>query len=90
MGIWSKLFGKPVTAKELKVHLLRIERDRLVEWAGLAIGTPSFTGDEHAMAELMRETFLDLGLQVQWQYVLKGVIIIVAVLFQRRASGGSG
>lgn len=28
MGIWSKLFGKPVTAKELKVQLLRIERDR--------------------------------------------------------------
>ena len=28
MGIWSRLFGKAVTAKELKVHLLRIERDR--------------------------------------------------------------
>lgn len=28
MGIWSKLFGKPVTSKELKVHLLKIERDR--------------------------------------------------------------
>ena len=28
MGIWSKLFGKPITAKELKVHLLKIERQR--------------------------------------------------------------
>ena len=34
-----------------------IDRDRLVEWAGRAIDTPSFTGDEQAMAELMRETF---------------------------------
>ncbi|MDX6562640.1 MAG: hypothetical protein QOD65_2454, partial [Gaiellales bacterium] len=35
---------------------LRIDRDRLVEWASRAIGVPSFTGDEQAMAELMRET----------------------------------
>lgn len=28
MGIWSKVFGKPVKAKELKVHLLKIERER--------------------------------------------------------------
>ena len=44
---------------------LRIDQDRLVEWASRAIGIPSFTGSEEAMAELMRETFLDLGLQVQ-------------------------
>ena len=49
-----------------------IDRDRLVEWASRAIGTPSFTGSEEAMAELMRETFLDLGLQVQWQQVEDG------------------
>jgi acetylornithine deacetylase len=48
---------------------LRIDRNRLVEWASRAIGTPSFTGDELAMAELMRETFLDLGVDVQWQQV---------------------
>ncbi|MCZ6603200.1 MAG: hypothetical protein O6952_09350 [Planctomycetota bacterium] len=28
MGIWSKLFGKEVTAKELKVSLRKIERER--------------------------------------------------------------
>jgi acetylornithine deacetylase len=50
----------------------RIDRDRLVEWASRAIGTPSFTGSEEAMAELMRETFLDLDLQVQWQQVEDG------------------
>ena len=59
---------------------LRIDRDRLVEWARLAIGTPSFTGDEHAMAELMRETFLDLGLQVQWQQVEDGRANVLGTL----------
>lgn len=28
MGIFSKLFGKAITAKELKVHLLKLERER--------------------------------------------------------------
>ena len=51
---------------------VRIDQDRLVEWASSAIGTPSFTGAEQAMAELMRETFLDMGLQVQWQQVEDG------------------
>ena len=52
--------------------ILAIDRDRLVEWASRAIGTPSFTGSEEAMAELMRDTFLELGLQVQWQQVEDG------------------
>jgi acetylornithine deacetylase len=51
---------------------IRIDQDRLVEWASQAIGTPSFTGSEEAMAELMRETFLDMGLHVQWQQVEDG------------------
>ena len=34
---------------------IAIDRDRLVDWASRAIGTPSFTGDEQAMAELMRD-----------------------------------
>jgi acetylornithine deacetylase/succinyl-diaminopimelate desuccinylase-like protein len=51
---------------------LHVDRDRLVEWASRAIGTPSFTGGELAMAKLMRETFLDLGLLVQWQEVEEG------------------
>jgi acetylornithine deacetylase/succinyl-diaminopimelate desuccinylase-like protein len=48
---------------------LRIDRDRLVEWASRAIGTPSFTGSEQALAELVAQTFADMGLQVQWQQV---------------------
>jgi acetylornithine deacetylase len=51
---------------------LRIDEGRLVDWASRAIGTPSFTGSEEAMAELMRDTFLDMGLQVQWQQVEDG------------------
>ena len=51
---------------------VRIDRDRLVDWASSAIGTPSFTGSEEAMAELVRETFLGMGLQVQWQQVEDG------------------
>ncbi len=51
---------------------ISMDRDRLVEWATLAIDTPSFTGSEQAMAELMRETFLDMDLHVQWQQVEEG------------------
>ena len=64
---------------------LSIDRDRLVDWASQAIGTPSFTGSEEAMAELMRETFLDLGLQVQWQQVEDGR---ANVLGTRSGTGG--
>ena len=49
-----------------------INEERLVEWASRAIGTPSFTGSEQAMAELMAETFAGMGLQVQWQQVEDG------------------
>jgi len=49
-----------------------IDRDRLVDWASKAIGTPSFTGDEQAMAELMAVTFDGMGLQLQWQQVEEG------------------
>ena len=51
---------------------VRIDRDRLVDWASRAVATPSFTGSEQAMAELVRETFADMGLQVQWQQVEEG------------------
>jgi acetylornithine deacetylase/succinyl-diaminopimelate desuccinylase-like protein len=59
---------------------IRIDRDRLVEWASRAIETPSFTGDERAMADLMRETFLDFGLQVQWQEVEEGRANVLGTL----------
>jgi len=64
---------------------IRIDQDRLVEWASRAIGTPSFTGDEQAMAELMRETFLDLGLHVQWQQVEDGRANVLGI---REGAGG--
>jgi acetylornithine deacetylase len=51
---------------------LHIDEERLVEWASRAIATPSFTGSEQAMAELMRDTFRDMGVQVQWQQVEEG------------------
>ena len=51
---------------------ISINEGRLVDWASRAIGTPSFTGDEQAMAELMAETFGAMGLQVQWQQVEEG------------------
>ncbi|HJR95035.1 MAG TPA: M20/M25/M40 family metallo-hydrolase [Gaiellaceae bacterium] len=57
-----------------------IDRDRLVEWASRAIDTPSFTGAEEAMANLMRETFLDLGLQMQWQQVEDGRANVLGTL----------
>jgi acetylornithine deacetylase/succinyl-diaminopimelate desuccinylase-like protein len=64
---------------------IRIDRARLVQWASRAIDTPSFTGSEEAMAELVRETFLELGLQVQWQQVEHGR---ANVLGTRRGEGG--
>jgi acetylornithine deacetylase/succinyl-diaminopimelate desuccinylase-like protein len=49
-----------------------IDRERLVEWASRAIETPSFTGSEQALAELVAQTFADMGLEVQWQQVEDG------------------
>ncbi len=51
---------------------ISIDEDRLVGWASEAIGRPSFTGSEQAMAELMAETLAEMGLQVQWQQVEEG------------------
>jgi acetylornithine deacetylase/succinyl-diaminopimelate desuccinylase-like protein len=64
---------------------IQIDRDRLVEWASRAIGTPSVTGSEEAMAELMRETFLDLGLAVHWQQVEEGRANVLGI---REGTGG--
>jgi acetylornithine deacetylase/succinyl-diaminopimelate desuccinylase-like protein len=63
---------------------MNVDRDRLVEWAGRAIGTPSFTGDEQAMAELMAQTLDEMGLHVQWQQVEDGRANVLATL------GGAG
>jgi acetylornithine deacetylase/succinyl-diaminopimelate desuccinylase-like protein len=51
---------------------LRIDERRLVDLALRLVSTPSFTGSEQAMAELMRDEFAGMGLQVQWQQVEDG------------------
>ena len=62
-----------------------VNRDRLVDWASRAIATPSFTGSEQAMAELMRDTFEEMGLAVQWQQVEEGRANVLGV---REGAGG--
>ena len=64
---------------------IRIDRKRLVDWASHAIATPSFTGSEQAMAELMAETFEELGLHVQRQQVEDGRANVLGV---REGVGG--
>jgi acetylornithine deacetylase len=49
-----------------------IDERRLVDLALRLVSTPSFTGDEQAAAELMRDELLSLGLDVQWQQVEDG------------------
>jgi len=60
------------------VSEIRIDEKRLVEWASRAIETPSFTGSEQALAELVAQTFADMGLQVQWQQVEDGRANVLA------------
>jgi acetylornithine deacetylase len=64
---------------------IRVDRDRLVEWASRAIATPSFTGSEQAMAELMALTFGEMGLRVQWQQVEEGRANVLGI---REGAGG--
>jgi acetylornithine deacetylase/succinyl-diaminopimelate desuccinylase-like protein len=65
---------------------LRVDAERLVDWAKQAIATPSFTGSEQAMAELVRDTLEELGLRVQWQQVEEGRANVLGVL--EGAGGG--
>lgn len=51
---------------------IRIDPDRLVDWASQAIAIPSFTGTEGEMAKFMAQTLQDMGLRVQWQQVEDG------------------
>lgn len=64
---------------------IQVDRDRLVEWASRAIETPSFTGSEQAMAELMAQTFGSLGLRMQWQQVEEGRANVLGI---REGAGG--
>ncbi len=70
---------------EAGVSEIKIDQARLVDWASQAIGVPSFTGSEEAMADLMRDTFVGMGLQVQWQQVEDGR---ANVLGTRGGAGG--
>jgi acetylornithine deacetylase/succinyl-diaminopimelate desuccinylase-like protein len=65
---------------------MNVDRERLVDIASRMIGTPSFTGDEQAMAELMARTFDSMGLHVQWQQVEDGRANVLATL----AGAGGG
>jgi acetylornithine deacetylase/succinyl-diaminopimelate desuccinylase-like protein len=56
---------------------IQIDERRLVEWAIEAVSTPSFTGEEAAMGELMRATLADLGLQVQVQNIEDGRVNVL-------------
>jgi acetylornithine deacetylase len=51
---------------------MEIDRDRLVELAVRFVSVPSFTGSEEAMAYVMRDVLLDIGMSVQWQQVEDG------------------
>jgi len=64
---------------------LAVDRERLVAWASRAIETPSFTGSEQAMAEVVAQTLAEMGLQVQWQQVEVGR---ANVLGTRPGTGG--
>jgi acetylornithine deacetylase/succinyl-diaminopimelate desuccinylase-like protein len=64
---------------------IQIDRERLVDFASRAIGTPSFTGDEEAMAELMRSELAEMGLKVQWQQVEQGRANVLGI---RPGTGG--
>ena len=59
---------------------MSVDGDRLVDWASRAIAVPSFTGSEETMAELMADTFRDLGLAVQWQQVEEGRANVLGTL----------
>jgi len=63
-----------------------VDRERLVEWASRAVATPSFTGEEEAMAQLVRATFEGMGLSVQWQQVEEGRANVLGI----RAGAGGG
>ncbi len=55
-----------------------IDERRLVDLALRLVSTPSFTGSEHAAAELMRDELDSLGLQVQWQQIEDGRANVLA------------
>jgi acetylornithine deacetylase len=59
--------------------LAKIDADRLVATACSLVDIPSPTGSEQQMGERMREVFLDLGLDVNWQQVEDGRPNVVGI-----------
>jgi acetylornithine deacetylase/succinyl-diaminopimelate desuccinylase-like protein len=57
---------------------IQIDERRLVELTLRLVSTPSFTGSEQDVAELMRDELDGLGLQVQWQQVEDGRANVLA------------
>jgi acetylornithine deacetylase len=51
---------------------LRIDRGELVDLATRFVSTPSYTGSEQALAELIHEELLRSDMRVQWQQVEDG------------------
>jgi acetylornithine deacetylase len=51
---------------------VRIDRGELVDLASRFVSTPSFTGSEQALAELIHEELLRSDMRVQWQQVEDG------------------
>ena len=54
-----------------------IDEDRLVANARSLVDIPSPTGSEQGMGEQMREIFLAMGLEVQWQQVEDGRLNVI-------------
>jgi acetylornithine deacetylase/succinyl-diaminopimelate desuccinylase-like protein len=57
---------------------VRIDSERLVDLALRAVSIPSFTGDEQAMADFMRDTLARMGFQVQVQEIEPGRANVLA------------
>jgi acetylornithine deacetylase len=66
--------------------LAKIDEDRLVATARSLVDIPSPTGSEQEMGERMREIFLDMGLDVQWQQVEDGRPNVIGI----REGSGNG
>ena len=62
-----------------------VDERRLVETALAAVSIPSFTGDEQAIAEFVRDTLAGMGLRVQWQQVEDGRANVLGI---REGAGG--
>jgi len=56
----------------MKQLLNKVDRDSLVKTARDLVNIPSPTGHEHAAAEYVARTLVDMGLQVSWQEVEDG------------------